>query len=236
MAANERIRLVGIEVIKMNEWHEREVAFFGKITAGITHEIRNVLAIIKESSGLVEDIMAMSPEDSIPHQEKIGKSLSNIKRQVQRGIDVTARLNKFAHSTDKKIEKIDLCEMVEQLGALTRRFASLKHVAIETGVKDLPIAVVTDPIRFQMALLACIESCLDLMQGGQITICLRKKEEQNLVQVICEGDLLDKDEFSHNLSTSELWPSLQKMANRLGGTVEPDESACGILLSLPEKI
>lgn len=221
----------------MNEWHESEVAFFGKITASITHEIKNVLAIIKESSGLVEDIIAMSPEGSALHQEKIGKSLSNIKNQVQRGTDLTALLNKFAHSADNKIEKIDLCEMVEQLGALTLRFARLKQVDLETSASDEPVAIVTDPIRFQMALLACIESCLELMQpGGQITLCPRKKQEQDVIQVICEGDLPCKEEFSHKLSGSELWPCLQEMADGLGGTVEPDESACGIIVSLPEKI
>ena len=35
----------------------REAAFIGKITASATHEIRNVLAIVKESAGLIDDLM-----------------------------------------------------------------------------------------------------------------------------------------------------------------------------------
>ena len=43
------------QVIPMKDNENGEIVFFGKITAGITHEMKNVLAIIKESSGLVED-------------------------------------------------------------------------------------------------------------------------------------------------------------------------------------
>ena len=35
----------------MNQLKRKEVAFFGKITAGITHEIKNVLAIIQQLKG-----------------------------------------------------------------------------------------------------------------------------------------------------------------------------------------
>ena len=46
----------------MKQRNEKELEFFGKITAGITHEMKNVLAIIKKSAGLMEDIMSLSAE------------------------------------------------------------------------------------------------------------------------------------------------------------------------------
>lgn len=36
---------------------ECEIRFMGRITAGITHEMRNVLAVIRESAGLIQDLM-----------------------------------------------------------------------------------------------------------------------------------------------------------------------------------
>ncbi len=42
-----------------------EAAFFGKINAGISHDINNILAIIRESSGLLTDLMEFSPPENI---------------------------------------------------------------------------------------------------------------------------------------------------------------------------
>ena len=41
----------------MSTTENREAAFIGLITAGATHELRNVLAIVKESTGLIADIV-----------------------------------------------------------------------------------------------------------------------------------------------------------------------------------
>ncbi|MCP3901564.1 MAG: sensor histidine kinase, partial [Desulfobacteraceae bacterium] len=42
-----------------------KAAFFGKITASITHEIQNVLAIIKENAGLMEDFLLINQSGEV---------------------------------------------------------------------------------------------------------------------------------------------------------------------------
>ena len=84
----------------MKEMSEKEIAFIGKITAGVTHEINNALASIKEISGLMEDLISMSSTDSFPHQEKFLKVLPKIREQVQRSVKLTTQLNNcFSNST-----------------------------------------------------------------------------------------------------------------------------------------
>jgi len=39
---------------------ETGLQFFGKMTASISHEIKNVLAIINENAGLLEDLALMA--------------------------------------------------------------------------------------------------------------------------------------------------------------------------------
>ena len=224
----------------MNRWEDKQVAFFGKITAGITHEMKNVLAIIRESSGLMEDIMSISPEAVIKHQEKIQNSLARIKDQIKRGVELTDRLNKFAHSTDETIAKIDLQEAVEHLTTLAQRFARLKNVVLKTGPAeeaDQSSIIVTRPVQLQMALFAGLECCLNVMaSGGEIIIRLRQNKENKTVQVVCEGDLPGKSEFAHKISKSEKWTALQETATGLGGSAKLDESAHGIVLLFPEEI
>ncbi len=52
----------------MNNRDLSETAFMGKITAAITHEMKNVLAIIKESAGLMEDLLSVAKDDSFQHE------------------------------------------------------------------------------------------------------------------------------------------------------------------------
>ena len=139
----------------MNKCEDKEVAFFGKIAAGITHELKNVLAIIRESSGLMGDIISISPEAIVKYQEKIQNSIVRIKDQIERGVNLTDRLNKFAHSTDVTLAKIDLQETIEQLVTLAQRFARLKHVELKTvppSQEGPPVTLVTRQVQLQMAL------------------------------------------------------------------------------------
>jgi len=224
----------------MNKWEEKEVAFFGKITAGITHEMKNVLAIIRESSGLIKDIISISPEAVIKYQEKIQTSLVRIKDQIERGVNLTDRLNKFAHSTDETLSKIDLQETIEQLISLAQRFARLKHVVLKTvplNQEGQPVTLVTRHIQLQMALFASLECCFTVMSaGGEINIGIRKNKGKNAVHVVCKGDLPVQSEFARNISESGKWPVLQEIAACLEGSANLDEIKHSIVLRFPEEI
>ena len=224
----------------MNTCEDKEVAFFGKITAGITHELKNVLAIIRESSGLMGDIISISPEAIIKHQEKIQNSIVRIKDQIERGVNLTDRLNRFAHSTDETLSKIDLQETTEQLVTLAQRFARLKHVVLKTMPPDQqaqPVTLVTRHVQIHMALFASLECCLTVMSaGGEIKIGIRKLEGKNTVHVVCKGDLPLQSEFVRNICESENWQDLQEIAACLQGSVHLDEIEHGILLCFPDEI
>jgi signal transduction histidine kinase len=224
----------------MNKFEDKEVAFFGKITAGITHELKNVLAIIRESSGLMGDIISISPEAIVKYQEKMQNSIVRIKEQIERGVKITDRLNKFAHSTDETIAKIDLQESIEQLVMLAQRFARLKHVVLKTvppNQEGPPVTLVTRHVQLLMALFASLECCLTVMSaGGEINIEIRKTKGKHAVHVVCKGDLPVQSDFARNICESEKWSALQEIAACLGGSVDLDETAYGIVLRFPDEI
>ena len=224
----------------MNKCEDKEVAFFGKITAGITHELKNVLAIIRESSGLMGDIISISPEAVVKHQEKIQNSIVRIKDQIERGVNLTDRLNRFAHSTDETLSKIDLQVTTEQLVTLAQRFARLKHVVLNTvppNQEAPPVTLVTRHVQLQMALFASLECCFTVMSaGGEINIGIRKLEGKSAVHVVCKGELPEQSEFARNISESEKWPVLQEIAACLEGSAKLDETAHGIVFCFPDEI
>lgn len=224
----------------MSEWGARESAFFGKITAGITHELKNVLAIIRESAGLMEDIISMSPDALTSYRDKFQSALKKIDNQVVRGVELTDRLNKFAHSSDAPLAKIDLLTVIEQLVALSQRFARLKNVVLQADIPpdlDHQFILVTRPVLLQMALFAAIECCISAMpaEGGKITF-KAEKNNKYAVYVLCGGNLPATTEFSRNLFAFDKWPVLQQTVASLEGSAEVDEAACGLILWLPEEL
>lgn len=211
-----------------------EVAFFGKITASVTHELQNVLAIVQQSSGLMEDLISFPAKESDLFKEKLQNPLMVINRQIQRGSGLIAYLNQFSHNPDKSVTQADLYEMIEQIIALSRRFAALKKVTLTNHAPDQPIIVVINLIQLQMALFLSMECCLDfLAPGGQLHIKLEKQSKKVLIKLSCEGDFLCDSGLTRNLPGTSHWESLGQTLTSLNGSVEFDPSGNGIFLLLP---
>lgn len=216
----------------MKEAEGREVAFFGKITAAFTHEMKNVLAIIKESTGLMEDLLAITPSEAFPHKERFSRAIAGVQGQVRRGVELSNRLNRFAHSPDIPVTSVDLNDAARQLSLLAERFARLKGVSVEVKPSDEAVEVVTSPVRLQMALFMGLECCWSHMApGGNLEICVGAKEDPAGFCIVCRGeDLCDCSDFMQKVTGSELWPIMQQVAESLGGRAEWDGAGFGFRL------
>jgi signal transduction histidine kinase len=147
-----------------------EMAFLGKIAASMTHEIKNTFAIILESSGLLSDIITLSQEGSFPHKEKFQRVLGNINQQVNRGVDITTRLNQFAHSMDEPLAKIDVPGLLEQVSLLMRRLAKRRGIELKT-VSGGELSLTSDPFRLLLVLGSVIDKLADSLEsGGEIVL------------------------------------------------------------------
>ena len=223
----------------MDKLENKKIIFFGKITAAMTHEINNVLAIIKESAGLMQDIISMARDSDFPYLDKFQSTMAQIDKQVQRGINVTKKLNRFAHSADEPVAKIDLHELTDQIVSLSRRFARLKNVSLKllpAKNEDHLLIIVSRPVQLQMALFTCIESFVNILEpGGEIHIRDEKRGDQYTVNISCKGDIAKESDYVQSIASSETWEELERIVDLLKGKVELDASAPAIMLILPEK-
>jgi C4-dicarboxylate-specific signal transduction histidine kinase len=221
----------------MDKIKSKEILFFGKITAGITHEIKNVLAIIQESSGLMEDILAITPDETFPRKDKFQTSLKRIFGQIDRGVDITTRLNKFAHSPDQSPADVDLNEVSEQMVLLASRFARLKNVVLEADPHDAPMIINTHPVALEMALFESIEILLNAISpGGKIRLYPRKVQDKYVFGVCCDKTIPPPTDVSPAISSSGRWESLQETMAYLSGTAKAFDSDLEILLYFPPSI
>jgi hypothetical protein len=146
----------------------REAEFIGTITASATHEIRNVLAIVKESAGLIEDLVRASSRagGGMTHGERILKATGRIDAQVARGAEIVARLNRFAHATDEAQGRVDLAEEVREVAFLAQRFARAKRQTVEAAAADGAVWLTGSSLDVQMGLFTAVRFCLDDLPEG----------------------------------------------------------------------
>lgn len=138
-----------------------EVALMGRMTAGMTHELKNVLAIIKECSGLLQDILRLSKGDAVPRREQIEKMATRIEAQVARGNEQLASLNWLAHSVSDRSTTVGINELSSEIVKLMQRFARLKQVELAVEQSDPDVTLHTDLRQLLVLLVACLEYCLN---------------------------------------------------------------------------
>ena len=115
----------------MTDRYLNEITFMGKITRSMTHEMTNVLAAIGENSALGNDILSLDSESSFPSQQRLGRAFNVIDNLVRRGVDLSNRLNEFAHSTDQSTTTVDLNDMVVKTASFAARLSELKRVGLD---------------------------------------------------------------------------------------------------------
>lgn len=158
-------------------WHD--LAFFGRILAGQTHELANVLNVIHELTGLEEDVLAAAEQTRRPDVEKLERTVGKIRQQLRRGEALVRALNRLAHSVDHPVSFFDVREALEQTACLAQRAAQLAKTALEREFPADAPALETSRFRFQQAVLMCIELALAAgppAAGGRVRIGYRVRD------------------------------------------------------------
>lgn len=209
-----------------------EMAFLAKITASMTHEIANSLAIILESAGLLSDILSLSQEGDFPHREKFQRVLGNINDQVKRGVDISCRLNQFAHSMDEPLAEVNLAEFLGRVVLLMRRLAKRRGIELSALALDPQLAILTDPFRLQLVLAAVIENLTEAMAEGG-SIILRADGTPQEVTILLEAQGPKKADWEEAAAT--MFATLRGVlaALQAGLSVSAPPAAEGVVVTIP---
>jgi hypothetical protein len=208
-----------------------EAAFLATMTASATHEVRNVLAIIKESAGLIEDMVHVFAKKGSLDSDKVFRAVDRIDTQVRRGADHLTHLNRLAHTLDSESASLDLNAEIEQVVFLSQRFARKRgHRIVADRVEEDARAVV-HPLHLHMALFAAMECCLEqLPEGAAITLTAGRWPGGSSVEfrgASEDGGPVDGP------SAGETWDGVRKWTDALGARLERSESGFGIRILFP---
>lgn len=183
----------------------------GKITAAMTHEIKNVLAIIRESAGLAQDILSVVEDTAFPQKQKFSKIMDKIDNQVQRGADIVSALNSFAHLPDYEVRNEDLNSVIEQMMILSQKLSRTNGIKILIENDTMPVFMKADPLEIRMTLYSAVELLAPLLgRGSEIRIKSMKSESGSpLLGLFVKSSNLDQSIFESIESRPE-WHSMIK--------------------------
>lgn len=193
-----------------------KAAFMGRITAGVTHEIKNVFAIIKESAGLLEDLMSLAQSESNSSQERYLRIISKIYDQVERGVDLAAKLNEFAHTPDYQSAPIEINSAISQVVTLSQRFARLKRAKLEAISGEAHTSIVSDPLAFLMLLFLSIELVMD--SAGENALIRVESVAEAKAEIMISADRAAVAPSTGGPTTqtdSTLWREINRLAYAL---------------------
>lgn len=213
--------------------YESALRFFGKMSASISHEINNTLAIINENAGLLEDFALMADKGRAIDPARLKTIAEKILIQIHRADSIIKNMNKFAHSVDERVRSVDMNDLLQLMIELSSRFASMRGVTIELKRPAEPLFITTNIFFLENLLWQFLDFAMDITGQGKTVflntditenhILIRfsqleglKSAPRNTPQVTMTEGLLDalKGTLTTNIEAGMITLTLPKDINR----------------------
>ena len=206
-----------------------EASFLSEVTASATHELRNVLAIIKESNGLMGDMIQLCAGGGNLDGARMKRAGDRVDTQVKRGADILSGLNRLSHCLDVDSGILDLQEEVELVAFMIGRKARNRRqtLGVESGVSGAQIQA--PPLQLQMALYSAVKVCIDAFPEGS-SLSLGVRREAAALSVECVGER-GPSPNGPILTQGEPWSRTEKSFAAVGGQPEAVDGGWGIRVS-----
>jgi signal transduction histidine kinase len=192
---------------------QEELAFFGRIGADISHDMRNVLAVIGQYAGLQGDLLALAKRRKPPDCEKLKELCAKIVAQVRRGTEAMDRFSRFAHAADEETASFDLTALADTVTALAQRQAKLARCRLEAELPGEAVPMRASPFRVQHAVFSAVWLMLGALDKGEV-LTIRLLRQGPAAAMSFSGSDGGDGENPEGLSR------LSALMDALGGSVE----------------
>lgn len=158
-------------------------AFFGAITASVSHELNNMFAIVDQSGGLLLDLVQGASQIEA---ERVAAAASTMCRQAARGLEIVQRLNRLAHSADDHRVEFDVDEELDNLIALCHRLAELKRARLTLAPAADRSTLQGSAFYLQAAVFWAVRSALAAVQrDDEIVVSTGTRDDGVTVEIEC---------------------------------------------------
>lgn len=160
---NARLQATQLQLIQ-----SEKLAAVGQLTAGIVHDVKNPLAVIKGLAELLE-------EDPL-NPEETRKELRVIRESADRASRIVGDLLKFARQSSSELQEQDIRETVESSLRLTAYLLRQANIQLTKELPDSPVIVNYDAQQLEQVLINMIHNAIQAMpERGSLSVNLTTK-------------------------------------------------------------
>ena len=210
----------------------RGLSFFGRTNRLISHEMKNVLAIISETTSLLDELVELSEEGKRLEPGKLHSLTHSILEDIDRANEIIRNMNTFAHGVDSFFADADVGFTIKVMINISRMNAAARKAQLDFP-EPAPLVIFTIPFVLQNLLYETLNGILSGADtAAQIRISL--ETEQNGACIRIKGTdyefarLFIKDKavfYKKNIGANfHFEPDTQEMLIRLPDRIEePDK-------------
>ena len=163
------------------------LAFFGRVNASISHELKNVMAIISETAGLLGDLSDMASSGAPVAPDMLKDCTMSIVEEIQRGFSVIRQMNRFSHSIDHPVESVDLRDILDLAVNLSTYLSFAGKVDVHPSDGPVPM-VATCPFLLQATVYQTLADAFKKIGGGsEVTISVAGSTDQKGWNILFSG-------------------------------------------------
>ncbi len=182
--------------------------FFGKVNASISHELKNILAIISETTGFLNDLTDLAKQGKGLKLSLLESCTESIAEDIQRGFTTIKRMNQFAHSVDVPIKEIDIFKTVELTVKLSSFLSFSSKVQIINDDKNNKF-ILTCPFLMQSLIYQILIFVYESIRpDGEVIVQVGSQKDNGIPLIISS--------LSQSILEGFPTPDIQRSADFLG--------------------
>jgi signal transduction histidine kinase len=157
-----------------------DLVFFGKVNASISHELKNILAVISEASGLLSDLVELAEKGKSVQMEMFKTCSQDIEEEIRRGFETVKTMNAFSHSVDKSITRVPLIELINLTVSISQYLSYASKVKIRVMDHTDPV-ISTSPFRLQHLIYNALDYAFKIAgPDGEIQISVNRLKNDDI--------------------------------------------------------
>lgn len=151
------------------EAHNASLAYFGRLAADISHELRNRFATINEKDGLLTDLLELQRRGRPADPERLVSLSGDIKRHVRLAQETCTDLSLFSHLADEEVREENIDDLVALMSRLTARRGRQHGLEIVSRTRA-HVSARVNPFQLGFAIFQCLDWALKSQESGELEL------------------------------------------------------------------